>query len=108
MFGEDPYLTSVMGASYVRRLHNQTAACIKHFIAYSKTPTGHDRDDNLISDFDLLNYFMSRTRLILRDFFIGKSTQSMLGENLEQKARLRESANRIIKMKLQLGLCGVW
>ncbi|KAE8990349.1 hypothetical protein PR003_g6648 [Phytophthora rubi] len=44
MFGEDPYLTSVMGASYVRGLHNQTAACVKHFIAYSKTPTGHDRD----------------------------------------------------------------
>ncbi|KAG6590962.1 Lysosomal beta glucosidase [Phytophthora cinnamomi] len=59
-FGEDPYLASVMGASYVRGLqsYNQTAACVKHFIGYSKTPTGHDRDGVEINDFDLLNYFM--------------------------------------------------
>ncbi|RQM14528.1 hypothetical protein DD237_003163 [Peronospora effusa] len=59
-FGEDPYLCSVMGESYVRGLqsYNETAACIKHFIGYSKTPTGHDRDNVLISDFDLLNNFL--------------------------------------------------
>ncbi|CAI5721726.1 unnamed protein product [Peronospora destructor] len=59
-FGEDPYLCSVMGESYVRGLQslNQTAACIKHFIGYSKTPTGHDRDNVRISDFDLLNNFL--------------------------------------------------
>ncbi|GMF63889.1 unnamed protein product [Phytophthora fragariaefolia] len=37
---------------------NQTAACMKHFVAYSKTPTGHDQDAVTISDFDLLNYFV--------------------------------------------------
>ncbi|CAI5741699.1 unnamed protein product [Hyaloperonospora brassicae] len=56
-FGEDPYLASVMGVAHVRGLqsHNQTAACIKHFIGYSKTPTGQDRDNVLVSDFELLN-----------------------------------------------------
>ncbi|CAH0477883.1 unnamed protein product [Peronospora belbahrii] len=59
-FGEDPHLTSVMGDAIVRGLqsNNQTAACIKHFIAYSKTATGHDRQNVNIGDFDLLNYFM--------------------------------------------------
>ncbi|CAH0513924.1 unnamed protein product [Peronospora belbahrii] len=59
-FGEDPHLTSVMGDAIVRGLqsNNQTAACIKHFIAYSKTATGHDRQNVDIGDFDLLNYFM--------------------------------------------------
>ncbi|GMF56118.1 unnamed protein product [Phytophthora fragariaefolia] len=59
-FGEDPYLASVMGAALVRGLqsYNQTAACIKHFIGYSKTPTGHDKDNVIMADFDLLNYFM--------------------------------------------------
>ncbi|ETP35085.1 hypothetical protein F442_16669 [Phytophthora nicotianae P10297] len=59
-YGEDPYLTSIMGASYVRGLqsYNQTAACVKHFLGYSKTPTGHDRDAVNMPDFDLLNYFM--------------------------------------------------
>ncbi|KAE8999118.1 hypothetical protein PR002_g18554 [Phytophthora rubi] len=49
-----------MGASYLRGLqsYNQTAACVKHFIGYPKTPTGHDRDDVVMPDFDLLNYFM--------------------------------------------------
>ncbi|KAE8961175.1 hypothetical protein PF007_g30664 [Phytophthora fragariae] len=49
-----------MGASYLRGLqsYNQTAACVKHFIRYPKTPTGHDRDDVVMPDFDLLNYFM--------------------------------------------------
>ncbi|DBA00344.1 TPA: hypothetical protein N0F65_000529 [Lagenidium giganteum] len=59
-FGEDPYLVSVMGDAVVRGIqsNNGTAACMKHFIGYSKTPTGHDKDGVTLSDFDLLNYFV--------------------------------------------------
>jgi beta-glucosidase len=59
-FGEDPYLASVMADSVIRGLqsNNQTAACMKHFVGYSKTPTGHDRDGVSMSDYDLLNYFV--------------------------------------------------
>ncbi|GAB9468093.1 Lysosomal beta glucosidase [Globisporangium polare] len=59
-FGEDPYLVSVMADSVIRGLqsNNATAACMKHFVGYSKTPTGHDRDGVTMSDFDLLNYFV--------------------------------------------------
>ncbi|KAG7401917.1 hypothetical protein PHYBOEH_009497 [Phytophthora boehmeriae] len=59
-FGEDPHLVSVMGDAVIRGLqsNNQTAACMKHFVGYSKTPTGHDKDGVQISDFDLLNYFV--------------------------------------------------
>uniref|UniRef100_A0AAV1V9B7 beta-glucosidase n=1 Tax=Peronospora matthiolae TaxID=2874970 RepID=A0AAV1V9B7_9STRA len=59
-YGEDPYLASVLGVAHVQGLqsYNQTAACIKHFIAYSKTPTGQDRDGVLVSDFELLNDHM--------------------------------------------------
>ncbi|KAL3673718.1 hypothetical protein V7S43_001415 [Phytophthora oleae] len=59
-FGEDPHLVSVMADAVIRGLqsNNQTAACMKHFVAYSKTPTGHDKDSVQISDFDLLNYFV--------------------------------------------------
>ncbi|RLN94310.1 hypothetical protein BBJ28_00003832 [Nothophytophthora sp. Chile5] len=59
-FSEDPYLVSVMGDAIIRGLqsNNQTAACMKHFVGYSKTPTGHDRDGVTMSDFDLLNYFV--------------------------------------------------
>lgn len=58
-FGEDPHLVAVMADAIVRGLQdaNSTAACMKHFIGYSKTPTGHDREGVTLSDFDLLNYF---------------------------------------------------
>ncbi|KAI9906217.1 hypothetical protein PsorP6_004577 [Peronosclerospora sorghi] len=67
-FGEDPYLVSVMGDAIVRGLQslNQTAACIKHFIGYSKTPTGHDRDNVIMADFDLLNYFMPQFKAAMK------------------------------------------
>ncbi|KAL4151013.1 hypothetical protein PRNP1_010399 [Phytophthora ramorum] len=184
-FGEDPHLSSVMGAALVRGLqsHNQTAACIKHFIGYSKTPSGHDRDNVIMGDFDLLNYFLppfkaameagalstmenyislngdpvvSSSRILndllrsdlsfngvllsdwneiynLHDFHRVSSTReeavatslkqtsidmsmvatdtdfieyglNMLKENPDQEARLRESAKRVVKLKLQLGL----
>ncbi|KAK1946269.1 Lysosomal beta glucosidase [Phytophthora citrophthora] len=184
-YGEDPYLTSVMGAALVKGLqsYNQSAACIKHFIGYSKTPTGHDRDNVNMPDFDLYNYFLPpykaafeagalttmesytsvngdpvvasakilndllRTDLgfngvllsdwneiyNLHDFHRVSATReeavatslkqtsidmsmvaqdtdfieyglTMLKENPDQEARLRESAKRIIKLKLQLGL----
>ncbi|KAF4139585.1 Fibronectin type III-like domain [Phytophthora infestans] len=184
-FGEDPYLVSVMGAALVRGLqsYNQTAACIKHFVGYSKTPTGHDRDNVNMPDFDLLNYFLppfkaafeagalttmenyislngdpviASSRILndllrsdlgfngvllsdwneiynLHDFHrvsatreeaVGTSLKqtsidmsmvatdtdfieyglNMLKENPDQETRLRESAKRIIKLKLQLGL----
>ncbi|KAF4148944.1 Glycosyl hydrolase family 3 N terminal domain [Phytophthora infestans] len=45
-FGEDPYLSSVLGDAIIRGLqsNNNTAACMKHWIAYTKAPTGHDKE----------------------------------------------------------------
>ncbi|RLN21265.1 hypothetical protein BBJ28_00024941 [Nothophytophthora sp. Chile5] len=59
-FGEDPHLAAVMGDALVRGLqsNNHTAVCMKHWIAYSWTPTGHDKEDVTMSDFDLLNTFV--------------------------------------------------
>ncbi|KAG6952226.1 hypothetical protein JG688_00013361 [Phytophthora aleatoria] len=59
-FSEDPYLDSVMADAIVRGLQSNgsTAACMKHWIVYTKTPTGHDKDAVTVSDYDLLNYFL--------------------------------------------------
>ncbi|GMF18360.1 unnamed protein product [Phytophthora fragariaefolia] len=58
-FGEDPHLVSVMADAIVRGIQSNgtTAACMKHIIGYSNTPTGHDRAGVTLSDYDLLNYF---------------------------------------------------
>nr|CCA27737.1 unnamed protein product [Albugo laibachii Nc14] len=59
-FGEDSHLVSVMGDASIRGLQNNSAiaACMKHFIGYSKLPTGHDREDVTLSTYDLLNTFV--------------------------------------------------
>lgn len=59
-FGEDPLLVATMGNAVIRGMqaNNVTAACMKHFIAYSKTPSGHDKDAVTITDFELLNEFL--------------------------------------------------
>jgi beta-glucosidase len=58
-FGEDPHLVSVMADAIVRGIQSNgtTAACMKHIIGYSKSPTGNDRVGVTISDFELLNHF---------------------------------------------------
>ncbi|GMF33871.1 unnamed protein product [Phytophthora lilii] len=58
-FGEDPYTISVMADASVRGMQsiNGSAACLKHFIAYSDTRTGHDKQGVILTDFDLPNYF---------------------------------------------------
>uniref|UniRef100_A0AAV1T5F4 beta-glucosidase n=1 Tax=Peronospora matthiolae TaxID=2874970 RepID=A0AAV1T5F4_9STRA len=58
-FGEDPHLVSVMADAVIRGIQSNgtTAACMKHIIGYSRTPTGHDRAGVTVSDFELLNRF---------------------------------------------------
>ncbi|KAH7478882.1 Beta-glucosidase BoGH3B [Phytophthora ramorum] len=50
--------TAAAGAAYIQGVQNnsQSGACMKHFIGYSQTVTGVDREGVTISDYDLLNY----------------------------------------------------
>uniref|UniRef100_H3G931 beta-glucosidase n=1 Tax=Phytophthora ramorum TaxID=164328 RepID=H3G931_PHYRM len=58
-FGEDPYLISTMGVAMVRGIqsYNESAACMKHWIGYSWSATGKDKDGAEISDYDLMNSY---------------------------------------------------
>jgi len=64
-FGEDPYLASVMGASFVRGLEGKdigdekhVAACLKHYMGYSVPLSGRDRTSALIPENYLREYVM--------------------------------------------------
>ncbi len=64
-FGEDPYLVSVMGASFVRGLEGQNiadeksvASSLKHYMGYSLPTTGRDRTPALIPENYLREYVM--------------------------------------------------
>lgn len=62
--GEDPYLTSVMGAAMVKgfqgdSLNNPTsiAACAKHFVGYGAAESGRDYNSTFLSERQLRNVY---------------------------------------------------
>lgn len=64
-YGEDPYLASVLAATYVRALQDnpltgsyRQAACAKHFLGYSDPRSGWDRTPAWIPDQALYEFFV--------------------------------------------------
>ena len=64
-FGEDVYLTKVMGAATIKGQQGDNvntpttvAACMKHFIGYSNSTTGKDRSPSIIPDVMLREIFL--------------------------------------------------
>jgi beta-glucosidase len=63
--GEDPYLTSVLGAAMVRGFQgndlsdeNTIAACAKHYVGYGATEGGKDYNTTLIPERELRNIYL--------------------------------------------------
>ncbi len=63
--GEDPYLTSVMGAAMVRGYQGDTlgnpasiAACAKHFVGYGAAESGKDYNSTFIPTVQLRNVYL--------------------------------------------------
>ncbi|CAN0030208.1 unnamed protein product, partial [Laminaria digitata] len=71
-FGEDPLLTSRMGAALVKGIQAslewggnaddgeplRAAACMKHFVGYSHPSSGHDRSPSRIPEQELLELYL--------------------------------------------------
>ncbi|KAF0718278.1 Aste57867_1788 [Aphanomyces stellatus] len=58
-YGEDPTVVAAMAKAVVDGIQSQqVAACFKHFIGYSDPAFGMDRDPVVLSDYEVLNYFM--------------------------------------------------
>ncbi|KAI8145512.1 glycoside hydrolase superfamily [Fennellomyces sp. T-0311] len=64
-FGEDPYMSSILGAAAVRGYQGKyksdrtkVAASMKHFIAYGAPYSGQDRDTTIVSDRIIHDYFV--------------------------------------------------
>jgi len=64
-FGEDTYMTSIMGEAFVKGsqgddLSNmeKTAVCLKHFIGYGNPVSGKDRSPAIIPERDLKQYYL--------------------------------------------------
>lgn len=64
-YGEDPYLTSIMGAATVKGYQTDDlsdptamAACAKHFVGYGAAEGGRDYNSTHISERDLRNIYL--------------------------------------------------
>ncbi len=65
-FGEDPYLSAVMGSAAVQGFQGSgstidkyhVASCLKHFMGYSMPLSGHDRTPAWIPERELREYFL--------------------------------------------------
>ncbi len=65
-YGEDPYLSGVMGSAAVNGFQgtgntidkNHVAACLKHYMGYSMPLSGHDRTPAWIPERELREYFL--------------------------------------------------
>ena len=64
-FGEDPYLTSVMGSAFVSSAQGddiadpeKTAVCLKHLIGYGSSLYGKDRKNALIPERYIRQYYL--------------------------------------------------
>ncbi|UEG54079.1 glycoside hydrolase family 3 C-terminal domain-containing protein [Mucilaginibacter daejeonensis] len=63
-YGEDPYLTSIMGAAYVRGMQGtdplrlKTSATAKHFVAHSGPEATRDEFDAIVNEKDLRETYL--------------------------------------------------
>jgi len=72
-YGEDPFLTGVMGSAVVRGLQGdddrylKTAACAKHYAVHSGPESLRHRDNPSFSDRDLWDTYLPAFRTLVKD-----------------------------------------
>ncbi|WP_320128320.1 glycoside hydrolase family 3 C-terminal domain-containing protein [uncultured Sphaerochaeta sp.] len=72
-FGEDPYLTGVLGKGYIQGLQGddpyflKVAACIKHFVAHSGPEAGRHSFNALVSAKDLAETYLPAFKVCVEE-----------------------------------------
>ena len=82
-YGEDPYLTSRLGVSYIKGLQGdkkrlKSAACVKHFAAHSGPEKGRHSFDSVVSRKDLTETYFPAFEACVKE---GKAEGVMGGYN---------------------------
>lgn len=71
-FGEDPFLTSLLGVAYVKGIqgngeHKKAAACVKHFAVHSGPEEGRHSFDSQVSEKDLWETYLPAFEACVRE-----------------------------------------
>lgn len=110
-FGEDPYMSSIMGAAAVRGYQGQyksdrtkVAASMKHFIAYGAPYSGQDRDTTVVSDRTIHDFFVPGFRAAV-DAGVATAMESYIDVNGEPVVASHKYLQEMLRE--QLGFKGM-
>ncbi|KAI7879929.1 glycoside hydrolase [Lichtheimia hyalospora FSU 10163] len=110
-FGEDPYMSAIMGAAAVRGYQGQyksdrtkVAASMKHFIAYGAPYSGQDRDTTVVSDRTIHDVFMPGFRAAV-DAGVATAMESYIDVNGEPVVASHKYLQEMLRE--QLGFKGM-
>ncbi|KAG0178858.1 hypothetical protein DFQ29_002893 [Apophysomyces sp. BC1021] len=102
-FGEDPYLSSIMGIAAIHGYQgryksdrSKVAACMKHFIAYGAPWSGQDRDSTVISERTLYDYFVPGFQAAI-DAGVATAMEAYIDINGEPVVASRKYLRRLLR-----------
>ncbi|KAI9488005.1 glycoside hydrolase superfamily [Zychaea mexicana] len=106
-FGEDPYMSGVMGAAAVRGYQgkyktdrSKVAASMKHFIAYGAPYSGQDRDTTIVSDRIVHDYFVPGFKEAV-DAGVATAMESYIDVNGEPVVASHKYLQEMLREQLQ-------
>ncbi|KAI9323595.1 glycoside hydrolase superfamily [Dichotomocladium elegans] len=105
-FGEDTYMSSVMGAASIRGYQgryksdrSRVAASMKHFIAYGAPYSGQDRDTTIVSDRIVHDYFVPGFKAAI-DAGVATAMESYIDVNGEPVVASNKYLQKLLREEL--------
>lgn len=105
-FGEDPYLSSVLGVTAIRGYQGKyktdrtkVAATMKHFIAYGAPYSGQDRDTTVASDRMIYDYFVPGFKAAIDDG-VATAMESYIDVNGESVVASHKYLQTLLRQQL--------
>ncbi|KAI7889259.1 glycoside hydrolase family 3 domain protein, partial [Mucor mucedo] len=105
-FGEDPHLSSILGAASIRGYQGKyksdrtkVAACMKHFIAYGAPWSGQDRDSTVVSDRTIQDYFVPGFQAAI-DAGVATAMESYIDINGEPVVASNKYLQKLLRDKM--------
>ncbi|KAI9253271.1 beta-glucosidase-related glycosidase [Helicostylum pulchrum] len=106
-YGEDPHLSSILGAAAIRGYQGKyksdrtkVAACMKHFIAYGAPWSGQDRDSTVVSDRTVNDYFVPGFQAAI-DAGVATAMESYIDVNGEPVVSSNKYLQKLLREKMK-------
>ena len=112
-YGEDPFLTGLMGGAYVRGIQHReggfmkACACAKHFAVHSGPESGRFKFSTEVSERDLREYYLPAFRALVAEAGVGQVMSSYNALNGVPMTANRRMLTDILRGEWGFGGCVV-